>query len=107
SQTYAQVEPFAQLGGANAGKWVYVEMLLTGQSSSSTSDGVYDLWYTDAATLTAIGHYNQTGVNYVKGTGQNLVPGGIFFAPTYGGGSNSPPAGGVFWEVDEFFVGVK
>lgn len=81
-------------------QWHTVEWLVTVNSPLGTANGCLSLWIDSRL------EWKECDVKwFIAG---NTAAWNYFMSdPTYGGGTNSPPAGGVAWDFDQVYISVK
>lgn len=97
--TYAAADPNGNMAGPSRGSWHTVEALFTAQSSTASANGSCTVWMDGTQCFTA------SNVAWVSGADSpNWAT--LLCDPTYGGGTNSPPAvsPALHWDFDQLYV---
>lgn len=89
----------ANIGGNHRGKWHVVEMLIT-PNTLSVANGCLTIW------VDTVQEWNECDVKYFV-TGNTEAWNNATFEPVYGGVGHQVPAGGLWWDLDQFYVSTK
>jgi len=82
------------------GAWHTLEWVLTAEATAGQATGTAQAW------LDGVQICNDSSIQFFN-SGETTKWSYLEFDPTYGGGSNNPPAGGTYWDFDSLYVSVK
>lgn len=101
SQQMRTLYPNSQMAGPSKGTTFFMEMVVQQDHPAGTGNGTYQAWRNGVSAVPL-----QTGLHVIPSS-TSIGWNGIYFDPTYGGGSNHPPTGtAIYWTIDRLYASI-